>query len=340
MRLRLIIVLLALTNSAWACFSLYHSDTDTLHNVKNQRLPLIEYNFNTDFARQFVAYFNLDKRADYTHQDLSDAAVYLTQLGKYQEALQLLRWLHQEHPNEAKIASNLGFVFELQQELDSATFYLEKSIELSAPNNQEWAHLKLIAAQQQQVENPNWVLEHKVLNLQWDTSFYASSHYNNYNDVQRDSIRNLRYKTYANQFDTLWSIALHLKERIPYTPAPNLIIANAMKELADYLAAHLTIKEAFVAYKIALHYDPSNQLDIQQQLDKIMPNFNKYEFSESIFEERFRPAAALSEHQLKDLPQHRSDQLSNMLSPLYWKAGLALLGVMLVAFNVLRHQRS
>lgn len=308
---------------------------------QKQNLPSISYTFNTDFAEQFVAYFDLEDPTLYSFQDLSDAAIYLTHLGETQKALNLLQWLHQKHPEEYNITANLGAVHELEGDLDSAEYYIRKAIDLSTNKTpkSEWVNLKIIHAKRNIQNNPDWLLHHNVLNLNWDTSIYNKSLTIEHNSAAlQDSLRFVRYQTYQNQFDSLWHIGSELKKRIPYYDPPNLLIANIMGEIADYFAMSLSIKDAFVAYKIALHYDPKNKLNKLAALEELMPHFRKYEFDEAIFEQYFHPSLAFREKDKKHLPQYRGSfnkQQQHILSPLFWQAGLALLIVLLILGRVL-----
>jgi tetratricopeptide (TPR) repeat protein len=332
MKSSILIVLLFLGSTiySFACYNLYSIDARGEVKETLRGIPTIEHSFKLEFAEEFVNYFDFNDLEDYSFEDLSDATVYLSQLGRVDEALELLQWLHQKHPNEYNITANLGATFELAGNIDSAEFYLTKAVELntSSESNNEWIHLKILEAKRQMAKDPNWILQHNVLGLKLDTSFYAAYSDSIFTDRKRDSIRQVRYEIYEQQFDTLWYIGLQMRTHIPFSPVPNLIIANIMKELGDYLAINLSTKDAFVSYKIALFYDPGNQLKIKQELNKLMPHFRKYEFDEAIFENRFHAAKPFSESDLKYLPQYRNGKIetaNNVSSALFWQAGLAIL---------------
>jgi len=315
---------------SFACHNLYYAGARGEVKETLRGVPTIEHSFKLEFAKKFVDYFDFKELEDYSFEDLSDATVYLSQLGRVDEALELLQWLHKKYPNEYNITANLGATFELAGKIDSAEFYLSKAVDLNtdSESNNEWIHLKILEAKRQMAKDPKWILEHNVLDLKLDTSFYAAYSDSVFTGRKRDSIRQVRYEIYEQQFDTLWYIGLQMRDQIPFNPAPNLMIANVMKELGDYLAINLSTKDAFVAYKIALFYDPDNQLKIQQELHKLMPHFRKYEFDEGIFEDRFHAAKAFSEADLKYLPQYRNGQMEaadSASSALFWQAGLAIL---------------
>lgn len=321
------------TFSVFAYPNLYHKKEGAAPKVA-RGIPDIAYSFDTDFAQDFVAEFNFEQPSKYPYQDLSDAGVYLSQLGENRKALTVFQWLHQQHSEEYNIASNLGVVYQLNGNLDSAEHYLQKAFHLSsqAPPKGEWVQLKIIAAKRSIQKDPNWLLHNQVLALNWDTLFYNNNSTQHYNKKQQDSLQLLRYTNYKNQFDTLWSIGNVMQAHIPHISSPNLLVANVMKELGYYFAINLSIKDAFVAYKIALHYDPKNLLQVEQKLAQLMPHFRKYEFDEAIFETKFHPAVValpLPNQQL--VQENEADQASSdSVSMLFWQAGFAVFLLVLI----------
>jgi Tfp pilus assembly protein PilF len=320
------------TFSIFAYPNLYHKEESVTKITRS--IPDIAYTFDTDFAQEFVAEFDFEQPSNYNYQELSDAGVYLTQLGKNSKALTVFQWLHQQHSEEYNIASNLGVAHQLNGNLDSAEHYLQKALQLSSqtPPKGEWVQLKIIAAKRSIQKNPNWLLHNQVLALNWDTLFYNNNSTKDYNKEQQDSLQLVRYTNYKNQFDTLWSIGNVMQAHIPHVSAPDLLVANVMKELGYYFAVNLSIKDAFVAYKIALHYDPKNRLNVEQELARLMPHFKKYEFDESIFETKFHPAAASLALQAKQPVQEdkATQASSDSVSILFWQAGVAVLLLVLI----------
>jgi hypothetical protein len=315
------------TFSIFAYPNLYHKKKGASYKI-TRSIPEITYTFDTSFAQNFIAEFDFEQPSNYSYQELSDAGVYLTQLGENHKALNVFQWLHEQHSEEYNITSNLGVAHQLNGNLDSAEHYLQKAFHLSshkAPRG-EWVQLKIIAAKRSVQKDPNWLLNNQVLALNWDILFYNNNSTEHYNKKQQDSLQRLRYTNYKNQFDTLWSIGNVMQAHIPHVSSPNLLVANIMKELGYYFAINLSIKDAFVAYKIALHYDPQNQLDVEQELARLMPHFKKYEFDESIFESKFHPAAVSPT--LQDKQPVQEDEVpsasSDSISQLFWQAGLAV----------------
>lgn len=318
---------LSSTFSIFAYSNLYHKK-EGLRPKISRNIPDIAYTFDTLFAQAFVAEFDFEQPSNYTYQNLSDAGVYLTQLGKHDEALHLFQWLHKKHSKEYNITSNLGLSHQLKGNLDSAEHYFRKALHLSSYDSpqKEWVQLKIIAATRSIQKDPDWLLHNQVLALDWDTLFYNNNSTKQYNNQQQDSLQLLRYTNYKNQFDTLWSIGNAMQTHIPYMAAPNLLVANIMKELGYYFAVNLSIKDAFVAYKIALYYDPQNQLKVEEALTQLMPLFRKYEFDEAIFEAKFHPAASSVALDNNDSTQEDENAQTSFtpISMLFWQAGFAL----------------
>lgn len=332
--MRTLIFILIFSSTSTITFALYpnlYHKKEVVVKKRARNIPDITYTFDTSFAKEFVADFDFEQPANYPFQELSDAGVYLTQLGQNNTALDVFKWLHEQHTEEYNIASNLGVAHELNGNLDSAEHYLLKAFDLSPHTHPkgEWVQLKIIAAKRSMKTDPDWLLHHQVLNLNWDTLFYNSNSNKNYSKQQRDSLQFLRYTTYKNQFDTLWSVGNVMQAHIPYVSAPNLLVANVMKELGYYFAVNLSIKDAFVAYKIALHYDPKNQLHVEQELAKLMPHFKKYGFEESIFDTKFQPAASSLSPE-NAIPPDKNSSTQKSIPILFWQAGVALFLLMLI----------
>lgn len=321
------------TAFSFAYPNLYHKKERTVSKI-TRSIPDIVYTFDTAFAQEFVAEFDFEQPSSYHYQELSDAGVYLTQLGKNSKALTVFQWLHRQHSEEYNIASNLGVAHQLNGNLDSAEHYIQKAFHLSsqtAPKG-EWVQLKIIAAKRSIQKDPDWLLHNQVLALNWDTLFYNNNSTQDYNKQEQDSLQLLRYTNYKNQFDTLWSIGNVMQAHIPHISSPNLLVANIMKELGYYFAINLSIKDAFVAYKIALHYDPKNHLKVEEELARLMPHFRKYEFDESIFETKFHPAVvSFASKDEKHTQEDKTTQAdSHSVSMLFWQAGIAILLLVLI----------
>lgn len=223
-------------------------------------LPVFYRSFDKAFSRDFVSHYDLSKKESIHYEDLSDVAIHLARLGKYKKALELLIPLNKKYPNHYKIVANLGTLYELNGNIEQAYFYIKEGIRLNPESHagSEWVHLAILQAKKQMRQNPGWILNHQVLrlNLTDTVSQFSEKH-----EAVLQKIRQISYQ---------------MEERIPFSPQPDLIVANIMNELGQLLATHISVVNAWTAYKIAEHYDPKNQLGIKGKAKKLLPLFKKY----------------------------------------------------------------
>ena len=238
-----------------------------------QGFPVFYRSFDIEYSQNFISTIDLKYMDTINPILLADYAVHLTKLRKYKEALNLLEWLNEEYPDEYQITTNLGTLYELNGNVTLAQKFIKKGIELNqeSHNGSEWFHVAVLAAKKKIETDPDWLLTNNVLNLNLTDTVEA------YSDSQYDIL----YK--------IWDIEYQLKERIPFTPDKDLLIANILNELGDMLKLHVSIKNAYVAYRMALEYDPEDRYQIKAKLEDLLPTFKKFEFKESVFLEHFPP---------------------------------------------------
>lgn len=76
----------------------------------------------------------------------SDYGVQLIYLGEYEKAKQVYREIERLAPNRYQTASNLGTVYELLGQNDSALVWIRKAVELNPDSHDgsEWIHIKIL----------------------------------------------------------------------------------------------------------------------------------------------------------------------------------------------------
>ena len=259
-----------------ACLNLYTVNNEG-QSIEYEGLPVFYRSFDTKYSQAFIDLVGWPQKEITDYKILSDVGFHLTHLKRFDEALGIFRWLYTKHPNEYKIISNLGTLYELTGQLDSAYFYIQNAVNIN-PNSHwgsEWVHLSILEAKIQMAKNPYWIYKNKVLNL---NSKGKLELYNN---------RNLSI------METIYHISYQLEERIPFTPSHDLILANVLNELGEMLETHLSVTDAYVAYKMASHYDRYDVLNTQKKLAqnllsiKKLRKQGKLEFDSGVFEEHF-----------------------------------------------------
>jgi tetratricopeptide (TPR) repeat protein len=206
---------------------------------------------NKKSANEFLKKYDLTKVEQYNHDDQSDIAVNLNYLGRYQEALSILKRLQKEYPEDYNIAANLGTTYELTGNNEQALVFIKKGIQLDPDSHEgsEWVHVKILEAKIQLAKNPDWLLTHRVLNTG----------------------ANFNSKESAVLADKIWHIEYQLEERVPFTPFPDKILGNVFDELGDLLATQESIELAYGMYDFSLKYDPVDNYGVAVKMEELRP---------------------------------------------------------------------
>jgi tetratricopeptide (TPR) repeat protein len=329
-KLLLICFLIHFFSNTLACLNSYREINlsgvpDTIAHYDG--LPIYYRTFNRTFSQKFIESYQLESIQLGDYKTRSDIAFHLTRLGRYKEALIILRDLYKLFPNEYNIMSNLGTVYELNGIPDSALLILKKTV-ANFPNGHhgsEWFHLKVLEAKVQMTGKPNWLKENRVLNL----------------GILKPSDKST--EMYRRNIELIFQIKYQLAERIPFTQVPNLLLANVLNELGDILAIEYSISEAFIIYKMGLEYDPSDTYLIKPKVDKVTKTLEEFnhEIPDDLFLYYFPPTDSTPpvsyterfsytspEKQMKRVLKFQDEQTTNKKSntTLYWLIGIVVLG--------------
>ena len=180
----------------------------------------------------------------------NDIAVQYIKLGRFDEAEKLLLELQKKYPGNYSINVNLGTLYELQGKNKEALQLIKRSVGINPDSHEgsEWFHIK--------------ILEYKLKNIPEDK-------------VAGQNILDL-YSIKETADEIADEVSYQLKERIPFTPAPNLVMAKVLQEFADLLADSISIKGAYLIYSIGMDYDRNNVLSLVEKRDALLPYFKKY----------------------------------------------------------------
>ena len=134
----------------FGCLNYYYAldQEGHLHEITEMHASFKKFNknFNTRLICKKLPELQEKIKTEGDYKDLSDYAVFLMKMGKFEEAKIILVELQYNHPDEYKLASNLGTAFELVGELDSALKYINYGMELNpdAHEGSEWVHIRCI----------------------------------------------------------------------------------------------------------------------------------------------------------------------------------------------------
>lgn len=234
-----------------ACLNEKHVTIHGKHTIVEDGFPVFYKDQNKQWAEEFLGKFDLARVPAYTMEDQSDIAVNLTYLGRFDEALTILRRLQKKYPTDYDVTANLGTVYELVGKNDSALYFIKKAIEIDPESHSgsEWVHMKILEAKKKIAKDHNWALKNRIIN----TGITLSSP----EDTKTfEKIRHIKYQ---------------LQERVPFTPMPDLIVANIFDELGDLCATQRSIEHAYLAYEFALRYYPSDPFQVKKKMEQLQP---------------------------------------------------------------------
>jgi tetratricopeptide (TPR) repeat protein len=212
--------------------------------------------FNMNFGQRAIErkLIKLEEQLnkDHSYMTLSDYAVNLMKIGKPKQAQRILAELNKHYPNEYKIATNLGTAYELNGELDSAIRYIKRGMQLNPDSHEgsEWVHLKVLQTKFKLKKDPNYLDNHTVLELS--------------KAQEKDSL--VRYQ-----------IMIQARERFPFTPGPDKIMASIIVDLADCYASTYSIEYAKALYTLAKEYYGDNSKMVDAKIKEMIALRGKYE---------------------------------------------------------------
>jgi tetratricopeptide (TPR) repeat protein len=245
----LLLIAAIAVNICMACLNEFHKDKyGNVH--ESGREGLVLYNEpDKKAATEFLAKYDLNKLSQYNKEVQSDIAVNLMYLGKQKEALAILIKLQKANPNDYTIAANLGTAYELNGNNEKALEFIKKGIQLNpdSHNGSEWVHVKVLEAKLLMKDDADWLSKNKVLN--------TGVHFNSKGNEHLEN--------------KIWQIEYQLKERVPFTPFPDKLLANVFDELGDLYATQESAALAYMAYDFSLQYDPADLYDTKKKMEEL-----------------------------------------------------------------------
>src|SRR5688572_25394835 len=207
----LLITSVLLLNTSFACLNEYHISRRGVSSIDH--FAMDDIYFVKDFDKtelekdlaKLIADSAVNKRSLSYYKN--NIAVKLIKLGRNDEAMAILEELYRSNPREYNIVVNLGTLYELLGQNQRALEFIKNAVSLypGSHHGSEWFHVK--------------VLEYKLKNRKED-------------QVPGDDILDIRnVKKEISQM--AMGVAHQFKERIPFTPVPNLMMAKLLMEYGD-----------------------------------------------------------------------------------------------------------
>jgi tetratricopeptide (TPR) repeat protein len=238
-------IFLCLQIPAFCCLNYYYTaDKDGhLHYQGDDDDIMIGFNMNFNLRKLSASAIEQEKKLkeDKSFEALSDYAVMLMKMGKNDVALTILQSLYAAHPDQYQLAANLGTSYELAGEVDSALKYIKRGIELNpnAHEGSEWVHVKILETKLKLRADSIYLKTHSVLEL-----------------------------TPQQESDSLvgWQIEIQIRERFPFCPGPDAIMASLMEDFADITLNTNSIEDAKTYYNICKHYFGDSSANMENKI--------------------------------------------------------------------------
>jgi tetratricopeptide (TPR) repeat protein len=259
----ILFALLLATAPSFPCGNSYHRSANADEYVHGSRME--SFRFKRAFSNSaLMAELTSLTDAINTQLDLfeneNDRALTYMRMGRYDEATTILEKLEKEKPGEYNVIANLGTLYELKGENEKALQYIRKAVAINAQSHRgsEWFHIKILEAKLLH-KNADWWKTHHVLDIA---------------AVQKSPEL------------IISDIVYQLKERLPFTQSPDVLMAAVLNETGDYLLEQNKNEQAWIIFKIATEYDSDNLFSLQTKIavlekkltagNKPLPDYNAH----------------------------------------------------------------
>lgn len=183
----------------------------------------------------------INQRGEGDYKTWSNISLNLMKLGQADSALKILIPLQAQFPDQYNLVANMGTAYELTGQLDSALKYISLGYKMDSTSHlgSEWVHVKILEAKINERRQPGWLKVNSVLDVDYLVNRVDSA--SNWRDI-----RNVESE-----------IFYQIRTRVPFTPAPNQIIANLLVSAGDFNAQIGTYENALLAYTYAMRFEPN-----------------------------------------------------------------------------------
>jgi tetratricopeptide (TPR) repeat protein len=202
-------------------FSTYESQIKILRNEA-------EYNYKKGYQKKDI---------------IVEMAVLDIVSGDYKAAKSKLLANVDTDANRYNVLANLGVVYEVMGNDDSAKYYVAKALKLNPSSHEgsEWIHLKLLQAKGM---GDDWIYKNDIASY----------------EIIRNGTNVMNAKTPAGTFKLykfIQQLSFQLHERMLFVKPKDKIVANLLFTLGKLYYEDRQIKKAQEAFRLAVEYDPA-----------------------------------------------------------------------------------
>jgi tetratricopeptide (TPR) repeat protein len=262
-------VLIGLMQPGKACLNIFAADSSGHEHILEHEFFYDVPAFKAKETRAYLEkYAKKLQSGTATYKDISDYASFLLVAGKVTEGLDIFRMLIQKYPDMYEINANIGVAYELNGEVDSALYYVRRSLEINprAHYDSEWIHVNILEHKKSRVGFAGLITEKKIL-------------------VRLDSLDKRidgRSPQINCQNECIFKSALHqLQERIPFTHAPDPVMAQMLIELGDAYM-NFSVFRSWFLYRMAVYFNPAAESFLKDRIERarLASERNKSRFRE------------------------------------------------------------
>ncbi len=201
-------------------------------------------------------------------EDYSDYGAMLVYHGDYQVAKSVFQDIEKLRHSQYNTAANLGTVYELLGQNDSAYFWIKKAIAINpdSHNGSEWIHLRILDLKRRGNTNQQYLANHDILGLDFRDKQVPES------NLPLDSLHSIQ----RHLFD-------QLQERLSFVKPKEPIVAQLLFDLANLTMLTRDVETAAQEYIMAGEYGYQSGI-FGQRKDYAIRLYNSY-LSERNFQE-------------------------------------------------------
>lgn len=172
-------------------------------------------------------------------EDYSDYGAKLIYLRKYNEAKRLFFDIEKKSPGLYATASNLGTMYELIGNNDSALFWIKKAVKLNPDSHfgSEWIHVKILEAKIASKGNPNYFNNHSILGFDFGDKEKPNT------STSEAELHRIAMQLYHQ-----------LSERISFIQPKDPVVAQLLFDLGNMFAITQNVHIALDTYESAEKY--------------------------------------------------------------------------------------
>lgn len=192
--------------------------------------------------------------------------------GEYAEAKKMLFKASRLDTFNYSVCSNLGVVYELMGNLDSAYYYTSAAVKMfpRSHGNSEWIHLKILEATKKIKTTPTWIYDNSVIGFKFAKSELPSKRYS----FGQDTAKNEYYDHYV--VELIGQIEYQLRERMVFVKPENKIVANLLFTLGELYITEIDCEKAEEVYKLAMEYDPALTEICNKRMDGVLYHLSPF----------------------------------------------------------------